>query len=165
LILPEVLNQRLNLTTVMKRRVVGCSDWLPRDRSGVLADQRHDGHRPNRCRIEQSQSAADLDGAYSPAMSRQDATPDQIATGHVIVIAKAATTETTAAETAAMEAATTVAATTTMATTAMGEGSRAGSAEQDSRCADNAEAANGEQSCYRQPAPQDVVVARAVLSH
>jgi hypothetical protein len=135
------------------------------------------GHRPNRCGIKQSQSAADFDAAYSPAMSRQDATPDQIATGHVIVIAdvaigiapvteaKAATTETTAAETAAMEAATTVAATTTMATTAMGEGSRAGSAEQDSRCADNAEAANGEQSCYRQPAPQDVVVARAVLSH
>jgi hypothetical protein len=155
----------------MKRRVVGCGDWLPRDRSGVLADQRHDGHRPNRCRIEQSQSAADLDGAYSPAMSRQDATPDQIATGHVIVIAdvaigiapvteaKAATTETTAAETAAMETATTV------ASTAMGEGSRAGSAEQDSRYADNAEAANGEQSYYRQPAPQDVVVARAVLSH
>jgi hypothetical protein len=129
------------------------------------------GHRPNRCGIKQSQSAADFDAAYSPAMSRQDATPDQIATGHVIVIAdvaigiapvteaKAATTETTAAETAAMETATTV------ASTAMGEGSRAGSAEQDSRYADNAEAANGEQSYYRQPAPQDVVVARAVLSH
>jgi len=138
------------------------------------------GHRPNRCGIKQSQSAADFDAAYSPAMSRQDATPDQIATRHVIVIAdiairiaisrapvteaKAATTETTAAEAAAMEAATTVA-TTTMAPTAMGKGSRAGSTEQDSRCADNAEAANGEQSYCRQPAPQDVVVAGAVLSH
>jgi hypothetical protein len=121
------------------------------------------GRRPNRCRIEQSQSAADLDAAYPPAMSRQDATPDQIATRHVIVIADVAvwiaisrtpvteakaTTETTAAEAAAM-----------------GKGSRAGSAEQDSRCAGNAEAANGEQSYYRQPAPRNVAVAGAVLSH
>jgi hypothetical protein len=138
------------------------------------------GRRPNRCGIEQSQSAADLDGAYSPAVSRQDATPDQIATRHVIVIADVAvwiaisrtpvteakaTTETTAAEASAMEAATTVAATTTMATAAMGKGNRAGSAEQDSRCAGNAEAANGEQSYYRQPAPRNVAVAGAVLSH
>src|ERR1700677_1165367 len=46
LILPEVLNLRLNPTTVMKRRVVGCGDRLPRDRSGVLADQRHDWSSP-----------------------------------------------------------------------------------------------------------------------
>src|ERR1700733_14569145 len=46
LILPEVFNQRLNPTTVTKRRVAGCGDWRPRDRSGVLADQRHGWSSP-----------------------------------------------------------------------------------------------------------------------
>jgi hypothetical protein len=54
-------------------------------------------------------------------------------------------TETTTMETAAMKSATMTAA-SAMTSTAMGDGSRAGCAEQDSRCADNAEAANGEYS-------------------
>jgi hypothetical protein len=119
-------------------------------------------------------------------MAGHDATPGHIANGLVVVAGvavgivisrtpvtetKAATTETTTMETATMEtaavesAAATVTATSAMTPAAMGEGSRAGCAEQDSRCADNSEAANGKQSYRRQTAHQDVAVARAVLGH
>src|SRR3984957_16183255 len=108
------------------------------------------GGGPSRCRFEQSQSAADLDGAYSPTMACHDATPGHIANGLVVVAgvavgivksrapvteSKAATTETTTMETATMEtaavesAAATMTATSAMTPAAMGEGSRAGCAE------------------------------------
>jgi hypothetical protein len=76
-------------------------------------------------------------------------------------------TEATAMQTAAMESATAAMTATSAAVTsaAMGEGSRAGCAEQDSRCTDNTEAANGEQSHGRQTARQDDEAARAVLGH
>jgi hypothetical protein len=118
-------------------------------------------------------------------VTRHDATPDQIASGLVIIVpdvavgiviswapineAKSAAAETTTAEaTPAMETATTTMAATAAAmttTTTMGKGSRARCAEQDYGCADDAEATHGEQSYGRQTARQDVAVARAVLSH
>ena len=52
-----------------------------------------------------------------------------------------------------------------MTSTTMGEDSRAGCTEQESRSADNDEAANGEQSYRRQTARQDVAIVRAVLGH
>src|SRR3984957_16726457 len=70
------------------------------------------GNRPSRRRFEQSQSAADLDGAYSPTM----AAPGHIANGLVVVAgvavgivkSRAPVTESkaTMTETAAMESAT-----------------------------------------------------------
>jgi hypothetical protein len=76
--------------------------------------------------------------------------------------------ETAAVESAAMESAMTATSAMTsaaMTSAAVGEGSRAGCAEQDSRCTDDTEAANGEQAHGRQTARQDVAVARAVLDH
>jgi hypothetical protein len=141
------------------------------------------GNRPSCCRIEQPQSAADLDGMYSPAVAGHDAAPGHIANGFIVVAGvtvgivisqapvtetKAAMTEATMMEAAAMESAMTATSAMTsaaMTSAAVGEGSRAGCAEQDSRCPDNTEAANGEQSHGRQTARQDVAVARAVLDH
>jgi hypothetical protein len=73
---------------------------------------------------------------------------------------ESATTMKSATSTAAM----TAAASTAMTSSAMGLRS-AGCAQQDSRCPDNTEATNGEQSYHRQTARQDVAVARAVLDH
>src|ERR1700722_15967044 len=133
------------------------------------------GGGPSRCRFEQSQSAADLDGAYSPTMACHDATPGHIANGLVVVAgvavgivkSRAPVTESkaTMTETTTMESATAMTSAAAMTSTTMGEDGRAGCTEQDSRSADNAEAANGEQSYRRQTARQDVAIVRAVLGH
>jgi hypothetical protein len=150
---------------------------------GSLVDLQSIGYRCSRCRFEQSQSAADLNGAYPPAMAGHDATPGHIANGLVVVAGvavgivisrapvtetKAAMTETTTMETAAMKSATatmTATSAAAMTSTAMGESSGAGCAKQDSRCTDNTEATKREQSYGRQTAHQDVAVARAVPGH
>jgi hypothetical protein len=122
-------------------------------------------------------------------VARHDATPNQIAIGPVIVVTniaigivkgiakgiaisrtpktetKPAATETTAMETTAVKSATATMTSTAMTSTAMGKGSRTGSAQQDRRCADNAKAANGEQSYGRQTARQDIAVASPVSEH
>jgi hypothetical protein len=71
-------------------------------------------------------------------------------------------------ETTTMKSATSTAAmaATAAAMTSPAMGLRsAGGAQQDSRCPDNTEATNGEQSYHRQTARDDVAVARAVFDH
>jgi hypothetical protein len=58
-------------------------------------------------------------------------------------------TETATMETATVTASATMTAASAMTPAAMGKGSRAGCAEQDSRCADNTEAAKDEHSYRR----------------
>jgi hypothetical protein len=171
----------------MELRSIGDRDQT-RIRNGLSGDTEtgwsltiwcHD-HRSRRG-DEQSRSLADLNAAYSPTVRRPHAPPNQIAAAPIVVVAavavgitvsvavrtiksqtqtdpqpraaKATTTETTAAETAA---------TTTSAT---GEGSCAGGSQQESRCADDAEAIDAEQSQHRQAARQDIAIARSVEGH
>jgi hypothetical protein len=117
--------------------------------------------------FENSQSAADLGATQSPALACHDATPNQIAIRPIIVVTniaigivifRAPKTEAkpAATETTAMESTTATMTASAAAMTPMGKGRHTGSAHHDSRCADNAEAANGEQSYGGQTARQDI---------